>query len=114
MVMCTRFGFFAVCLARWTTAYNFPYEATQLQDSDVANNSDLAFGVLPGGITENCKTFPGDNNWPSTQRWAALNASLDGALIQAVPPTAACYQGPFYNAAKCENVKRQSGNSLFA
>ncbi|CAI6340144.1 unnamed protein product [Periconia digitata] len=114
MVQYARLVLLATCLIGQSIAYNFPYEAVQLQESDVANNPDLAFGSLPGEIPADCKTFPGDDDWPSTQRWAALNATLNGALIRAVPPLAACYQGPFYNAAKCEDVKRQSGSSLFA
>ncbi|PVI06075.1 FAD/FMN-containing isoamyl alcohol oxidase-like protein MreA [Periconia macrospinosa] len=100
-------------LTRLTSAYNFPYEAIQLEESDVANNSDLAFGVFPGRIPAKCKTFPGDEQWPSAQRWAALNTSLGGTLIQAAPPAAACYQGPLFNAAKCDNVRKESSSSLF-
>lgn len=102
------------CLVASSFGFNFPYEAAQLQDSDVADNPDLAFGELPGGIAAECKTFPGDQQWPSAQRWNALNVSLGGALIQKPPPAAACYDGPFRDAATCDEYKRQAGSSLYA
>ncbi|KAF9740079.1 hypothetical protein PMIN03_004535 [Paraphaeosphaeria minitans] len=74
-------------------AYNFPDESVQLTDDDVADNFDITFGQLPGGPKAQCKTFPGDRNWPTLDRWNAFNSSLEGALLKAVPPAAACYSG---------------------
>lgn len=96
-----------------TLAYNFPYEGVQLEDNDVANNSDIAFGELPVGITAKCKTFPGDSNWPSSERWDAFNASLGGALVRGVPPAAACYEGRYEDAVRCEIVRQGSRSSNF-
>jgi hypothetical protein len=94
-------------------AYNFPYEAVQLTDLDVANNSDVAFGKLPAGPLAKCKTFPGDRSWPSLSRWTVFNNSLDGALVKGIPPAAACYKGQYEDAAKCEVARQGARSSNF-
>src|SRR4051812_26612309 len=82
-------------------AINFPWEQTQLTDTDIGDFSAIAFGNQPAasGITQKrCRTFPGDAAWPSVQEWNRLNASLGGALIQTVPQGAYCYPThPTYN-----------------
>jgi len=94
---------------------NFPYESIQLKDADVSNQTDLQFGQTSGQVKSNssCKTFPGDADWPSEQRWAAFNASLGGALIKTVPLGLPCYQGPSYDKAKCNRASVRSGNNTF-
>ncbi|KAF2712667.1 FAD/FMN-containing isoamyl alcohol oxidase-like protein MreA [Pleomassaria siparia CBS 279.74] len=96
-------------------AINFPYENIQLTEGDVANNSDIAFGTLPPiGNGRKCKTFPGDDNWPSDTRWRAFNASLGGALVKGIPPAAACYDGPYLNEGGCTTVRARQNSSRFA
>lgn len=107
-----------VCLGLFVTfkisiAYNFQYESVQLTNGDVVNNPDAAFGQLPGGIRAQCKTFPGDSDWPALDRWHAFNSSLGGALLKAIPPAAACYSGIYENATKCAAWRQQSRSSLF-
>jgi hypothetical protein len=94
--------------------FNFPYESIQLQSSEVRINSDISFGN--GNSTEQprCKTFPGYEGWPLAGRWSALNASLGGALLRALPPAAACYEGEFRDESRCNVVRRGQGNVLFA
>ncbi|KAF2871952.1 FAD/FMN-containing isoamyl alcohol oxidase-like protein MreA [Massariosphaeria phaeospora] len=93
--------------------FNFPFESIQLEDSDVANNTDIAFGALPAGDKIPCKTFPGDADWPSDERWNAFRDSLDGALIKGVPPAAACYKGQYEDSVKCAAVRRGQSQSNF-
>lgn len=101
--------------SRFAFAFNFPYESIQLTEADVADNPDIAFGKLPASNNgKKCKTFPGDDNWPSTERWSAFNSSLGGALVKGIPPAAACYQGPYYDEAKCAIVRARQGSSRFA
>lgn len=95
-------------------AFNFPYESTQLKDSDVGNNSDIAFGKAPLDEGPRCKSYPGYDGWPSSDRWSAFNVSLGGALVKGIPPAAACYEGEYKDAAKCAVVRRRSGDALFA
>jgi hypothetical protein len=101
-------------LSRNVFGFNFPYEGIQLQSLDVRNNSDISFGN--GNSTEQprCKTFPGHEGWPLAGRWNALNASLGGALLRAVPPAAACYEGEFRDESRCNVVRRGQANALFA
>jgi hypothetical protein len=95
-----------------TAAYNFPYESVQLTNHDVANNSDITFGEFPGSIIAQCKTFPGDNNWPTTDRWNAFNSSLGGVLLKAIPPAASCYSGIYEDFTKCAAWRQQSRSSI--
>ncbi|KAF2678436.1 FAD/FMN-containing isoamyl alcohol oxidase-like protein MreA [Lentithecium fluviatile CBS 122367] len=113
MLSISRALFLTAFTARSTLAYNFLYEGVQLEDGDVANNSDIAFGKLPGSPSAKCKTFPGDSHWPSSERWDAFNASLGGALVRGIPPAAACYEGPYEDAARCEVVRTGSRSSNF-
>jgi hypothetical protein len=99
-------------IAHLVGAFNFPYEAIQLRDSDINGNPDIAFGQLPVGVSAKCKVFPGDNSWPSAERWTTFNTSLGGALIHSPPPAAACYEGPFQDATKCNVLKTGLPNSL--
>jgi hypothetical protein len=94
--------------------FNFQYESIQLQSSEVRINSDISFGN--GNSTEQpqCKTFPGYEGWPLAGRWSALNTSLGGALLRALPPAAACYEGEFRDESRCDVVRRGQGNVLFA
>lgn len=104
---------FLAVFARSVLAANFPYESIVLKDSDVGNNSDIAFGKLPAVVKARCKTYFGDSNWPSAERWSAFNVSLGGALIKGLPPAAACYEGPYKDEAKCATVRARSASSLF-
>lgn len=108
------FSWFSLLLvSEITLAYNFLYESLQLTDKDVANNSDIVFGKLPGNITSKCKSMPGDATWPSIARWNAFNASLGGVLLEAVPPAAACYSGIYENVTKCVAWRLQSRSSIY-
>ncbi|KAM7193097.1 hypothetical protein V8F33_007969 [Rhypophila sp. PSN 637] len=64
------------------------------------------------GAKYDCKCFPGDSCWPTTQQWQKLNTTVGGNLVVSTPPAASCYntfQGPLgnldtYDAAKCAEV----------
>ncbi|KAI0040085.1 FAD-binding domain-containing protein [Auriscalpium vulgare] len=53
-----------------------------------ASSSAASVGraLLPG----QCRSQPGDSTFPSTSQWAALNASVDGRLVTAVPTAKLC------------------------
>jgi hypothetical protein len=54
---------------------------------------------------QQCKAVPGTPSWPSPAKWAALNQSIDGRLLQPSPPAAACHADePEYNFAVCANI----------
>ncbi|OCL11253.1 FAD binding domain-containing protein [Glonium stellatum] len=96
----------------------FPYERVQLSESDVVARANLKFGKTSGQATNsssNCKTYPGDTDWPSLTDWGNFNDTLGGALIKTVPPAWPCHNGPFgtYDAGKCSSVKSMFSNSSF-
>jgi hypothetical protein len=97
-----------------TLAYNFPYDSTQLTDSDIGNNTDIAFGKAPEGQIPQCKNYPGYDGWPSSTQWKALNVSLGGTLLKGIPPAVVCYEGEYKDSTKCANVRRRQSDALFA
>lgn len=94
-------------------SYNFPFEAIQLTDKDVLNSPSIAFGdtLNPDVSDAQCKTYPGDANWPSEAQWQDFNATLEGALIKPTPIPAPCYAGPQYDALSCTRIQQQWVNS---
>ena len=100
--------------AQLAFAYNFPYESTQLTESDIGSSTDIAFGTVPQDEVPQCKNYPGYAGWPSTIQWNALNVSLGGTLLKGVPPAAACYEGEYKDTTKCANVRRRQSDALFA
>lgn len=77
-------------------ALTFPFEESQLTDSDIAafplvdfGNASAAGPLPPPGT---CRAFPGTPSWPSDATWAALNTTLSpGRLLRTLPPGAVCY-----------------------
>jgi hypothetical protein len=55
---------------------------------------------------DNCKCFPGDTCWPSTDDWDSLNTTVGGQLIATVPLGEPCH-APTYNARECQALKRE-------
>jgi hypothetical protein len=52
-----------------------------------------------------CKTFPGDESWPSGNTWEVFNKLLGGSLIPTIPLAAPCYKNwGNYDAAKCDTI----------
>ena len=43
-----------------------------------------------GGVSARCRSQPGQAGFPTTDDWAALNETIDGRLITAVPSAKAC------------------------
>ena len=61
-----------------------------------------------------CKPQPGDPHWPSQTAWHALNASVDGRLIDPTPPGAVCHPSwPQYDKGNCAQVAKSWLNSQF-
>lgn len=84
-----------------------PFERIQLSDVDVEGFPDIGFASLdtPTDDYQNvtsCREYPGSAAWPSSEDWSSFNKSLGGALLQPLPPGAACYAGPSYDEQKCK------------
>jgi hypothetical protein len=91
-----------------TTAL-FGFEKAQLTE-ETLSTLDTVFhfdngddSILDGrGASPTCKVFPGDSAWPSTAAWTKLGQAVgQNALIKTVPLASPCYNGAYYNAAKC-------------
>ncbi|KIY43455.1 FAD-binding domain-containing protein [Fistulina hepatica ATCC 64428] len=95
----------------------FSYETIQLTETNIPSTlfqfEDL---LLDSCIYSSgqCKVLPVDESWPALDVWHTLNGTLDGALIQAIPPAAPCYSSwPMYNATECLEISAQWNNSYF-
>jgi FAD/FMN-containing dehydrogenase len=75
----------------------------------------LAHGLVPrtwDGKSYGCKCYFGDECWPLSSEWAALNTTVGGQLAVLVPPESAChtfFNGtlgtiPTYDAAECADL----------
>ncbi|KAI1819126.1 hypothetical protein F4861DRAFT_528136 [Xylaria intraflava] len=74
--------------------------------SAIALLSAAAWTVM--SRSTNCRCFPGDDCWPSTAEWNALNASTNGGLIATIPIASACHDsfpGVAYDAEKCADIQ---------
>ncbi|RYP55412.1 hypothetical protein DL769_010187 [Monosporascus sp. CRB-8-3] len=94
---------------------NFPFESVQLTNADVGNYSAINFGnknaVPPVYDGPACKAYPGTPDWPLDDQWSRLNSSLGGALLKPVPIAAACYDGPYEDASRCNFLLRNARTS---
>lgn len=96
--------------SRLVTCLTFPFETVQLEDATIGNSSvAIAFGNTPDPRVSQakCKSFPGGATWPLDEEWAALNSSLEEALLKPTPLGAVCHHGdPSYDAARCRSLVR--------
>lgn len=109
---------YAACVPIYRAAAGLmPFESVQLETVDIDNFSDLAFGRLPAkNFTEpasKCREFPGSANWPTAEEWVRFNNSLGGALIEALPAGAVCYDGPSYSEGKCQFLLGNASQTRF-
>ncbi|KAL4935290.1 hypothetical protein BDV06DRAFT_234474 [Aspergillus oleicola] len=100
--------------------YYFDFENVQLVPADLQrlNHSGAAlfsFGSLndQSQNSSRCKSLPGDRSWPESAKWSLLNNVTGGALIEGVPRSSTCYNGPAYDAADCEYLTSEWTNSYF-
>ncbi|KAF6824085.1 FAD binding domain-containing protein [Colletotrichum musicola] len=63
-----------------------------------------AYPTGGNATTPSCKYLPGDEGWPSPEKWARLNETVGGRLVATVPLGAACH-GDSYDEAECARLK---------
>jgi len=89
----------------FVNAANFPYESTELTESDIGKFSALSFGNASSAPSTyqapKCKVQPEDAAWPTEEQWTRFNSSLQGQLLKPRPVSEACYPGPAYNNETC-------------
>ncbi|KAI0409344.1 hypothetical protein F4802DRAFT_546234 [Xylaria palmicola] len=66
-----------------------------------------------GRADQECKTFPGDPEWPPASEWAQLNASIDGVLLNPKPAASPCYPGPDRDQARCQFLVSGTSSNRF-
>lgn len=85
-----------------------PAELATVDSLDFSDAAEVQPTTLKG-INFGCKCYPGERCWPSTNKWNALNNTVDGRLLVHIPPGAPChntFNGPLgtvntYDADKC-------------
>ncbi|KAH6619091.1 hypothetical protein B0J18DRAFT_370853 [Chaetomium sp. MPI-SDFR-AT-0129] len=92
-----------------------PATAQQLTAQDISTFPSLAFGNTHAPFTlPACKSFPGDPSWPTDTEWSRLNKTLQGALLQPLPPASVCYgSSPNFNADTCVFLRTQASQTSF-
>ncbi|KAF2472977.1 FAD-binding domain-containing protein [Lindgomyces ingoldianus] len=94
-------------------ALNFDWEKIQLTEAETRNYSAIQFaGPLSNAPKKNCRSIPGDADWPTEAQWAKFNKTLGGALLKPRPLAAACYSGPQYDANRCQELKQMWSNTF--
>ncbi|KAF2204088.1 FAD binding domain-containing protein [Delitschia confertaspora ATCC 74209] len=86
--------------------YNFPWEDIKLTEAETANYPEIRFGNTGPPSVKECRTKPGDADWPTEAQWSKFNDTLGGVLLRPKPPASVCYQGPGYDAIKCAMLTR--------
>lgn len=85
----------------------------------MATTAVLSFFTLlsaVGGVSaqQSCKVTPLDTAWPFDADWAALNTTINGALIKTIPVASSCYsENPFDSSEACEDVEKGWTSSDF-
>lgn len=98
----------------------FDHADTQLVERDTEGFQAISFGdtarpsqTLPRASPP-CKVFPGDQDWPSDDKWQRFNLSLSGTLLKPFPPGAVCYPThPAFNAAACSFLLNNASSTSF-
>ncbi|KAG0222340.1 hypothetical protein BGW41_006061 [Actinomortierella wolfii] len=52
-----------------------------------------------------CRCLPDQPCWPSASTWASFNETVGGRLIATTPVARECHE-PFYDQAKCDEIKK--------
>jgi hypothetical protein len=61
---------------------------------------------LAAGSNSQCRSVPGDAEWPDASAWSALNNTIGGRLLATVPLAAPCH-APNYDAQRCAFLQEQ-------
>lgn len=64
----------------------------------------LTLASVATAASGQCRCFPGDPCWPSSDLWHQFNQTVDGRLIATVPLATPCH-APNYDAAVCQTLR---------
>jgi hypothetical protein len=99
-------AFITLFLLTRVFAVNFDWEREQLTDDEALTNKAYYFGSANAAPTEECRSIPGDGDWPCVEDWSAFNETLGGVLLKPRPLASVCYTGEDYNEQKCAQLKQ--------
>jgi hypothetical protein len=104
-------------VASLTTVVIFAASLFSQNACGISSGNVVGPTITEGNTTYSCKCIPGDQCWPDTAKWAALNETVGGALLKVVPPSAVCHNTfdgqATYNAADCQDVTNNWGNETW-
>jgi hypothetical protein len=61
-----------------------------------------------------CRSVPGSDEWPSAEKWAKLNETVNGYLLRPAPPGAVCHRTePTFDASACATVQQTWSSEWF-
>lgn len=82
-------------LCPWVTKVSssllFTSEAAQLTNDHTHSHLFSFANSSSRNATSACEVFLGDASWPSLETWSLFKETLNGSLMQTVPPAASCY-----------------------
>jgi hypothetical protein len=108
------FAFFSATIS---AAPNFPFEASTLSVNPSTPSYLRPFNQSSPSPSASspCRPSPSDASWPTTQEWAALNATVGGRLLRPDPPGIVCYPSAAasYNASACDFFVNHTANTRF-
>jgi hypothetical protein len=99
--------FASLLLPAHVLAINFDWERIQLSEAEVAaqiNRATRFASRSASAADKECRSVPGDADWPSEEDWNAFNETLDGVLMKPKPLASVCYEGSGYDRGKCEGL----------
>lgn len=70
----------------------------------------VAAGVHSAG--SHCRCLPSDECWPSVETWKQFNSSINGHLVNPLPPASPCHD-PNFDAVKCKAAHANWGVSYW-
>ena len=78
--------------------------------TDLASRTSMqAARFLAGALgvaAKECRCLPGDDCWPATSSWTALNETLEGRLVKTIPIGSPCHD-PNYDLLTCLSLRQR-------
>ena len=77
----------------------------QLATSKLSSHFLIVVVSLMANVSADCKSKPGTEGWPALNQLDALNTTIQGRLIQKIPPGGVCHFGQAkYDLSQCNST----------
>ncbi|KAJ7855587.1 hypothetical protein B0H14DRAFT_3645770 [Mycena olivaceomarginata] len=87
------------------------YSTTSCPESR-ASSASSASSAVPAAPSGTCKCTAGQPCWPSAKDWDTFSKTLSHSIFDVHPPGYYCHD-PHFNAALCNSIQANSGNSIW-